>query len=266
MPSSKCKIHLKKDTFSDFLSKIHDLSQISDVIKIKFDKDFILAYSLVANDVAVLCLKSYILETSKYFLNFEDDKEYDLVISSSSKFVKNLRFFEDFDIIHAEIIYKPSYENPDIMHVRAMNISTPAEKGDRLKITIVGSELSKIRELNRKILEARMNPKLSKWSFRLSNNDLISIRKMSNINTEDKVISIVIENSLIYFTEEGKWNLQICECKFKDVKLTFNKKYLSNINADCKEVTFEIFETFILISDQDSKLLLSFETDFSTDD
>lgn len=164
------------------------------------------------------------------------------------------------------MIYKPSYENPEIMHIRALNLSTPAIKGDRLRITFIGAELSKIRELNRQILEKRMDPKMSKWNFKLVNNDLLSIKKMSNINSDDKVLSILIEKNLVYFTEDGKWNLQIGECSYKDTKIIFNKKYLSNINSEAKEVDFKIFETFILISDSDSRLLLSFETDFTTDD
>lgn len=266
MSTSKLKIEFKKEYFAEFVSKIQDLSQISDIIKVKFERDHILAYSLVASDVAVLCLKSYILETSKYLTGFKDEHEFDLVISSSSKFVKNLRFFDDFDIIRCEMIYKPSYENPEIMHIRALNLSTPAIKGDRLRITFIGAELSKIRELNRQILEKRMDPKMSKWNFKLVNNDLLSIKKMSNINSDDKVLSILIEKNLVYFTEDGKWNLQIGECSYKDTKIIFNKKYLSNINSEAKEVDFKIFETFILISDSDSRLLLSFETDFTTDD
>ena len=255
----------RKENFEDFVSKMQDLSQISDSIKIKFDKEWILAYSLVANDSAVLCLKSYFLETEKYFKDFENDNSFDIVISSSSKFVKNIKFFEDFTKIKVDLVFKPSYEDKNTMHIRAITLSTPAAKGDRLKITVVGAELSKIRDLNKSALEVRMNPKMSKWGFNLDSNDLGSIKKMSNINSEDKTISIQVEKSLVYFNEDGKWNLQVSDCEYKDTKVTFNKKYLSNISLDKKIIEFKIFETFILISDDDSKLLLSFETDFTDD-
>lgn len=265
MSVGKLNFEFKKENFHDFVEKMQDLSQISDTIKIKFDKDWILAYSIVANDVAVLCLKSYLLKTTEYFQNFKSDDAFDFVITQSSKFVKNIRFFEDFSKIKIDLNFKPSYENKDIMHIRAISLSTPATKGDRLRITLVGSELSKIRDLNKEILEARMNPRLSKWQFSLDTNDLTSIKKMSNINNEDKTISIQVSSNLVNFTEDGKWNLQVSECEYKDTKVTFNKKYLSNINLEKKSIDFQIFETFILISDDESKLLLSFETDFTDD-
>ena len=265
MSISKVDFEFEKEAFSDFVAKMQDLAQISDVIKLKFDEESILAYSLVANDVAVLCLKSYFLDTKKYFKSFESDCSFDLVISSSSKFVKNMKFFEDFSKIKASITYKASYENKEVMHIRAITLSTPAAKGDRLKITVVGSELSRIRDLNKTILESRMNPKMSIWGFSLDTLDLSSIKKMSNINSEDKTLSIQVENGLVYFVEDGKWNLQVSETNYKDTKVTFNKKYLSNINAEKKILDFKVFETFILISDDESRLLLSFETDFTDD-
>jgi hypothetical protein len=48
--------------------------------------------------------------------------------------------------------------------------------------------------------------------------------------------------------------------------IIFNKKYLGNINSDKEFINFNIFENFILIKDEESNLMLSFEQDFSTDD
>jgi hypothetical protein len=266
MSIGKIKFEFDKQNFQDFVDKIGDLSQISDIVKLKFNKKYILAYALVASETTVLCLKNYLLDTNKYFNQFTDDKDYDFVISSAPKFVKNIKFFLELSIVKAQISYKPSYEDDSIMHVREMTISTPASKGDRLKITTIGSELSRIRDLKKEVLQNKMNPEMSKWSFKLSTEDLVSLKKMSNINSEEKNISIIIENELVYFAEEGKWNLQVSECKFKDTKITFNKKYLSHILTNQDAIDFKIFETFILVSDSYSNLLLSFETDFTTED
>jgi hypothetical protein len=118
MSVSKLKFEFNKAEYSNFVDKLQDLAHISDVIKLKIDKDFIMAYSLVASDSAVLCLKNYYLKTSKYLNGWKTDSVFDFVISSSAKFCKNLRFFETFDVIKVEIHYKPSYENPDVMHIR----------------------------------------------------------------------------------------------------------------------------------------------------
>lgn len=265
MSVSKLKFQFNKEYYSEFVNKLQDLSHISDVIKLKIDSDFILAYSLVASESAVLCLKSYNLETNKYFIGWNSEQTFDFVISSSSKFCKNLKFFESFDVIKAEFHYKPSYEDKDIMHIRALLLTTPAVKGDRLKITLVGSELSRIRDINRSILAARLNPKLTKWLFKLNPDDLATIKRMSNINSDDRIISINVSEGLVYFSEDGKWDIQVGESETKNTKVTFAKKYLSNIVTETGEIDVKIYETFILVSDKDSSLLLSFETDFNSD-
>ena len=52
----------------------------------------------------------------------------------------------------------------------------------------------------------------------------------------------------------------------KNQHLIFGKKYLSNINCEETHIKFNVFETFILVRDKDSNLMLSFEQDFDTDD
>jgi hypothetical protein len=265
MSVSKLKFEFNKTEYSNFVDKLQDLAHISDVIKLKIDKDFIMAYSLVASDSAVLCLKNYYLKTSKYLNGWKTDSVFDFVISSSAKFCKNLRFFETFDVIKVEIHYKSSYENPDVMHIRAMIVSTPAMKGDRLKMTLVGSELSRIRDINREILSAKLNPRLSKWSFTLQNEDFNTVKRMSSINSDDKILNIVVDSELVYFSDNGKWDIQVATAATQNTKVTFSKKYLSNITSDSSEIDIKIFETFILVSDEESSLLLSFETDFESD-
>ena len=68
--ASKLSLKLNNSNFLDFVSKMGDLTAIEDVVKIKIDKDNILMYSMLSNDVSVLALKSYLLKTSNYFDNF----------------------------------------------------------------------------------------------------------------------------------------------------------------------------------------------------
>ena len=49
------------------------------------------------------------------------------------------------------------------------------------------------------------------------------------------------------------------------VSIVFNKKYLSNINQDLENIDFYMFETFILVKDETSNLMLSFEQTFDED-
>jgi hypothetical protein len=264
--STRSKFEFRADAFKGFVDRLQDLSQISDTVKLKFDGRHMLAYSLVASDTAVLCLKAFFMTTPDYLSGFESELCHDLVIPSAPRFVKNLRFFEGPGPIRSEMTHKPAYDNESVMHVRSIGLSTPAKKGDRLRINMVGGELSKIRDLDRSALEKRMSPDRSMWSFLMSRDDLASVRRLASINSDERTITISVEDGVVYLGEEGRWRLQVAETQQRDSKLTFAKKYLSHFDQDADEVSLGIFETFILVSAGDSRLLLSFETDFTNDD
>ena len=90
--ATKLSLKFNKTNFSDFVSKIKDLTNIEDTVKIKIEQDKILMYSMLSNDVSVLALKSYLVTTSDYIDNFDKEETYDFIITSAAKFVKNLTF------------------------------------------------------------------------------------------------------------------------------------------------------------------------------
>lgn len=261
--STKNKFSLRSDNFGGLVARLQDLAHLSDTVKLKFDSDHLLAYSVVANDAAVLCLKAYFLPTADYLDGFRADGLHDLVIAAAPRFVKNLRFFDGCETVRAEMQARPSHEDPSVMHVRSLALSTPAARGDRLRVNLVGAELSKIRDLRREVLAARMDPAKSKWSFSMSGEDLASVRRLSTINSEEKTITLAVDHGCVYVGEDGKWRLQVAETDQADTRLTFAKKHLAHIDQSAAAVEVAVFETFILVAAADSRLLLSFETDFS---
>lgn len=260
--SKKLTLSLNLEMFSDFVDKLQDLTNISDTVKLKIDKDYIMAYSMLSNDVAVLCLKNYLLKTSSYIDNFDTEETFDYIITGAPKFVKNLKFFNSELPIEMDINYKPSHENPEIMHIRSSRFSN-----GKLKISCVGGELSKIRDISKAKIESILNIKNSKWGFKINKSDFSDIKKLSNINSEDKILNVIVDKGIVSVTEEYKWELEVDKLKDeKSTKITFNKKYLSNINGEREFIDFNVFETFILVRDENSNLMLSFETDFNTED
>ena len=91
---SKLTIQLKRDKFDDFLTKLEDLSKISDTIKLKIDSENILMYSIVGETI-LLAFKSYLVDTKDYFEMKEDlENTLDMIISVAKRFVKNLGFIK----------------------------------------------------------------------------------------------------------------------------------------------------------------------------
>ena len=259
--ASKLSLKLNNSNFLDFVSKMGDLTAIEDVVKIKIDKDNILMYSMLSNDVSVLALKSYLLKTSNYFDNFDKEEIYDFIITSATKFVKNLKFFNPQIPVKMDLTSRPMPEDDNIQHIRAAQFTN-----GKLKISCIGAEQHKIRDINKSTLESRLNLKNSKWSFKVSKEDFSDIKKLASINKEDKIININVTDGKVTMNETAKWELEIDTINSKNTQLVFGKKYLSNINTDEDYIQFSVFETFILIKDENSNLMLSFEQDFSTDD
>lgn len=259
MSAGKLSLKLIPDKFLDFVDKLQDLANISDVVKLKIDDEHILAYSTLSNDVSVLALKSYLLNTTDYITNFSSDKPLDYVIVGAGKFVKNLKFFNASSPITLEINYKMM--DDELLHVRSARYVN-----GKLKITCVGGELSKIRPVNKETLNSRLDTKNSLWNFNVSKSDFSDVKKLSNINSEDRILTISVDDGKVSIMEDYKWELDVDNISYKNTKLVFNKKYLSNINAENETIKFNIFETFILVKDDNSSLMLSFETDFSTED
>jgi hypothetical protein len=259
--ANKLALKFNQNNFSDFLQKFKDLTNIEDCVKIKITSSNILLYSMISNDVSVLALKTYLLKTDDYIEGFKQDTTFDLIITSATKFAKNLALFNTNSTIKLDLVFKPSPDSEDTMHVRAAQFTN-----NKLKITIVGGEQHKIRDLNPQFLETRLNPKLSKWSFKISKEDFADVKKLCGINNEERIVNINVTDNKVTMNELSKWELIVDEVDAKNTQLIFGKKYLSNINDQNDNIYFSIFETFILVKDENSNLMLSFEQDFTADD
>jgi hypothetical protein len=259
--AQKLSLKFNQSKFSDLVSKLKDLTGIEDVIKIKFDSNHMILYSVLSNEQQVAALKAYMVSTKDYIDNFSNEETFDFIITSASKFVKNIQFFNTENQIKFDIIYKPLPEDDNLMHIRSAQLSN-----GKLKISCVGGEQFKIREVNKNFIDTRLNPKNCRWSFKVSSSDFSDVKKLSSINSEEKTLNINVQDGKVTFNEISKWELEVDTIKSSNQHLVFGKKYLSNINLDDEFVNFNIFDTFILVKDKESNLMLSFEQNFDTED
>ena len=256
----KLNLIMNSDNFSSFVDKLQDLTGIEDTIKIKISKDHLLMYSIMGNEGQVSAMKCFLLDTKLYISNFAEEDNYDFVLTSSSKFVKNIKFFDPKKQIKLEISAKPVPDEDNLQQIRTIHLSN-----GKLKISSIGAELHKIRDLNKKFIDTKLDLKKSKWNFTISVEDFTNIKKLSTINNEDRILNINVLNNKVFFSEVSKWELEVDDVSVSNQHIMFNKKYLSNIDLDKGDIKFHIFENFILIKDDESNLMLSFEQDFSTD-
>jgi hypothetical protein len=135
----------------------------------------------------------------------------------------------------------------------------------KFKVTWLGGEHYEMRDIDKNSLKQRLDLKNRKWSFSISNSDFLDVKKLSNINA-DRIISISVVKGLVTLSEKSAWELEIDKLEEdRNSNLILNKKFLSCINDKVDKIEFNIFDTFMLIKDDNYNLMLSFEQDFSDD-
>jgi len=255
--ANKTKFKIKSEKLSDLIDKISELTKISDSIKLKIDNDNILMYSMLGGSV-LLAFKNFIINTQEYLELDELDYSIDLVIPNAGKFVKNLAFVKSSDKVTLEITHKPSPDDESIMNARSIQLVS-----GKLKVTWLGGEQYELRDITKKQLEQKLNLKNKKWSFNISKSDFADIKKLSSINS-DRIISISVSSGKVCLCEASAWELEVDNVEDdRNANLILNKKFLSCIDDTKDTVVFNIFDNFMLLSGDNSNLMLSFEQDFS---
>jgi hypothetical protein len=256
--ANKIKFQINPDKMPDFISKLEDLSKIEDTIKLKIDGDNILMYSILGGNV-ILAFKNFLLNTSEYFSGNEFDFTLDVIIANAKKFVKNLNFLTNSEKVTIEFTYKESQDDDNIMSARSIQVV-----GGKLKVNWLAGEHYELRDINKDSLSKNLNIKNRKWSFKISKSDFSDVKKLSSINS-DRIINISIDSGKVVFSEKAAWELEIDSIEDdKNSNLMLNKRFLGCISDD-GEVEFSIFENFMLIKEENSNLMLSFEQSFDDD-
>lgn len=256
--ANKIKFTFKGDKISEFIDRLEDLTKIEDTIKLKIDSDNILMYSILGGNV-MLAFKNFLLNTEDFFKYDEFEFTLDLIIANAKKFVKNLQFLKESDKVTIDITYKESNDDDSIMNARSIQVV-----GGKLKVNWLAGEHYELRDINKTTLKSNLNLKNRKWFFKISQSDFSDVKKLSNINS-DRIININIDSGRVVFSEKAAWELEIDSTDDdRNSHLMLNKKFLGCIN-DSKDVEFSIFDNFMLIQEQNSNLMLSFEQDFSDD-
>jgi len=257
----KLKLKIKPDNFSLFVSKIENIAAIDDTVRVKIDNDNILMYSMLGGGNVMLAFKNFLLKTSDFFDIDDFDYTIDMIIPNAKKFVKNLAFIRDMDKIAFDLVYKEDEDDELLYAIRSFQISS-----GKFKVNWLGGELYSVRDIGKASLAQRLNPKDKKWSFNIGNQDFLDVKKLSSINSE-RIICMDVNKGKVIFSEKSSWELEVDEVDTdRNAALILNKRFLSCINDKKENIEFSIFENFMLIKDEESNLMLSFEQDFSDDE
>ena len=156
--------------------------------------------------------------------------------------------------------YKESPDDEELFLARSFQITS-----GKFKVNWLAGEHYEMRDIDKNSLTTRLDLRNKKWSFSIKNEDFVDIKKLSSINSE-RVISIMVTKGNVVVSEKSAWELEIDDLDDdRSASLILNKRFLGCINDKLTMVDFHIFDTFMLVKDTDSNLMLSFEQDFSDD-
>jgi hypothetical protein len=258
--ANKIKFQVNKDNFSNLIDKLDDLCKIDETIKMKIDNENILIYSMLGGNV-MLAFKNYLLKTQDYLSSQSDlDFSLDIIIANGKKFVKNLNFIKDSEKVTMELSYKQSQDDDDIMVARSIQLV-----GGKLKVNWLAAENYEMRDINKNVLKQRLDLKNRKWCFTINNKDFSDIKKLSSINS-NKIINISVQEGLVILSETAAWEMEIAQIETRNASLILNKRFLSCINDTKDHVELSMFDSFILVKDDETNLMLSYEQDFSDEE
>ncbi len=251
---SKLNLVFKSDKFPDLLQKMEDLSKIGDIIKIKIDQENILIYSMLGESI-ILAFKNYLLTTEDYIKGNLPDQVLNIIIPNSKKFVRSLSFIKLDSDIKSEIEYKIE---DDSIQARFVQI-----KSGKLKISTGCGENMEIKDIPKEALLQKLNLKNKKWSFNVVRSDFSDIKKLSSINSEGKILHLNSTNGEVILSETSLWEISVDKIDDSENRhLIISKSYLSNIDDSEDEVSFHVFESFLLVKNDISHLMISFEQSF----
>lgn len=259
--ANKIKLKIVPSKFSDFVDKLNIVASIDDTVKVKIDDDHILMYSMLGGGNVILAFKSFKLSTHDYFDNDLGENKIDLIIPSAKKFVKNLQFLRDMDKLVFDLNYKESPDDEEVFVVRSLQIAS-----GKFKVNWLGGEGGTIRDIPKHALAQRLDTKNKKWEFSIANSDFLDVKKLSSINSE-RIINMDVNKGVVTLSEKSAWELEVDSIDDdRNATLILNKRFLSCINDKMENVIIMIFDNFMLINDDNSSLMLSFEQNFDHDE
>jgi hypothetical protein len=250
---------LNYNNLNKFIDAFKELSKLDNIALFRFNKDNILIYSSIGQNKNINAFRSYIFKTSD-ILTIKDSEFFitiNFIVKDCKNFIKTINNFLDYQ---QDIKCKMSFDQiGDYYYSDKFTMQIPKE----LKLNFVGGEPI---EMNTSItiedIKEYINIDNSLFNFNIKKDQFDKIKRLSLLDTKNDVLYINVKNDdkqRVVIMSEIRWSLTICETNYDtDLEISFPKKYFKNISVD-GDIKINVFETFILVSDETSSLLISVE-------
>lgn len=252
MPDKIITLNIDENKIKDFLSYIKELSSIDPTIILNIQDDITILYSFVGNSINdIHAFKTVIFNTGDIFnKSREIQNKIIFIIKDGKKFARNIQNFTDYE---EGIKLKMSYNTED-SYSNYLSINNSKL---RLK-EISGDPILMSKEIKKDDIEYLTSKDKSIFNFNISEMDFKKIKSMSNVDTTNDILNIIINNNEL-FIGENKWEIKICNIEKSDLNVSFPKKYFKNLKFTDNTKIY-VYENYILVSDNNTDLMIVLET------
>jgi len=238
--------------FSNFISYMKELYSIDNSIVFKLNNNDVILYSFVGKDLSdIHAFRSIVMKPEELFSKTKEfENDIIIIIKDGKKFTRNINNFVDYG---EEIKFKISYNNDD-NYSNYIHLSN-----SKLRIKeICGDPLMVSKQIGKDDIDTLTNKKNSLFDFDITKHDFDKIKRLSLIELNNDVLYINVNNKELSIGET-KWDLKISDIDKPNLNISFPKKYFNTLQF--KENTkIYVFETYIMISDENSDLMIVLET------
>jgi len=250
---------IKKESMSQLIDVLKDLSKLNDKVLLKIDKKNTLIYSTVGNGNAINAFKNFIFKTDDIFKGMGDfDETIHFIIKSGKQMCNTLRIIASFDSDVTGKIFFDSVGTTvyaDRLYLKV---------GSKLRQNFYGGDPRSMNiNINISDIKKIANVENADYSFDLESDDFDKIKKLSS--SEDVIniyyLNVYEKNEKFYISVgEGPWDITVAETEYnRPCSLAFPKKYFKSINLVNKTVKIHVFDNMILAVTENSNLLISVE-------
>lgn len=254
----KLELGITKENLSKLINTIKDLSNIDDKIVFKFNNDNILLYSLVGEGQSMNAFKSFTYDKTLFINDMNIDDTIIYIASSAKLLVKNMKTLLDFD---NNINITLHYDNfGDKVYADKLELKS----SNKLKLNFYGADpLTTNTKITNDHIKDFANLDNVNFSFDLLNSDFDKVKKLASSDAEMDIFYLntkKIDDTYHVSIGESNWDLELGMVDVDDERtLAFPKKYFKSILIDGESCKVHIFDSFLMISTDNSDLLISME-------
>lgn len=254
----KLELKINRDNLLTLINTMKDLSNIDDKLVFKFDKKQLLVYSLIGEGSTINAFKSFIFK-SDIFMGGIDVSDTIIYITNNAKLlVKNMRTLLDFDnVVNITLHYD---DFGDKVYADRLQLKS----SNKLKLNFYGADpMATNTKITNEHIQDLADLDNVVFSFNLTSDDFSKVKKLASPDAEMNIFYMnTYERDGQYYVSlgENQWSLELDSVDVDDERsLAFPKKYFKSVIIEDGSCKIHVFETFLMVSTDNSDLLISME-------